>query len=517
MRKARRYIVSFGLAAVLSAVLIAAFNIFMDPYGVWNGRSITGINRYHSHKESFERMNKSFDVVQMQPNILLVGSSRVKFGLNPDYYTFLTGDSSVYNFGVNGPNIYVIRRLVENAVRYDDNLAVVYLGLDFMMFNERNVDQPGFDEEQLLKRHLSIDNFMKTSFSSSAVRTAAESLALNYREARDYDVRKPNGMGTDEQALVYHKWGIADDKMSFVRSAKEFSNKDIYYKDFVFSADYFANVAAIVALCREHGIKLEVFIPPIHAVLMEQIDVLGIWDEYETWKRELAKLVDYKDFSGYNYITSEPYDGDSEFFWDTSHFRSTVGDLMFDYLLNDIGREDFGRTVNRDNIEQHLAEIRQQRIKWRSQNAFWHDFAVYLAGFSSHEPVFIRSYSVPVFQPTIVIESVMGKRTESFIELSEKRRFYLSGWVASDRIYSDCIIAVLQSRSDGSSYYTVCDDKLRSDAAGALNMDKPVQGFVLDAATDQLPAGEYALAVWIVDRDNSLIYKSDNDITICFK
>jgi hypothetical protein len=84
------------------------------------------------------------------------------------------------------------------------------------------------------------------------------------------------------------------------------------------------------------------------------------------------------DFSGFTELTTEPFPplGDKEtkmrWYWESSHYKKELGDLvldrMFDYKHPD--REvpkDFGVLLTPENIESHLAWIREGRERWAKQ------------------------------------------------------------------------------------------------------------------------------------------------------
>lgn len=113
--------------------------------------------------------------------------------------------------------------------------------------------------------------------------------------------------------------------------------------------------------------------------------MLGLWPKFEQWKRELIKILAEDsaahpnerpfplwDFSGYNTYTIEdvPPPGDTrakmQWYWESSHYKKELGDKVLDKIFG-IDRNlpsDFGRQINADNIEQHLAWIRAQQQEY---------------------------------------------------------------------------------------------------------------------------------------------------------
>jgi hypothetical protein len=137
------------------------------------------------------------------------------------------------------------------------------------------------------------------------------------------------------------------------------------------SMDY---LERIVEFCREHDIDLRIFTTPSHARNLEISAAAGTWARIEGGKRRLAELlamdaaahpgkrdIPFYDFADYSSITTEalpPETGRQEMrnYWDSSHFKESVGDLVLDRLCGFNAPErvvppDFGVHVTASNIE----------------------------------------------------------------------------------------------------------------------------------------------------------------------
>jgi hypothetical protein len=70
------------------------------------------------------------------------------------------------------------------------------------------------------------------------------------------------------------------------------------------------------------------------------------------FKKELAAVTDYYDFSGLNSITTDNY-----YYYETSHFRPLVGDMMLNIMIGAPDVEhpaDFGFLVTPRNVDDHI-------------------------------------------------------------------------------------------------------------------------------------------------------------------
>jgi hypothetical protein len=139
--------------------------------------------------------------------------------------------------------------------------------------------------------------------------------------------------------------------------------------------DHIAPVLAVmkelVALAKKDHFKLTVFINPIHKTTYLNAD-LG---QFALFKKELAAIIDYYDFSGLNSITTNNY-----YYYETSHFRPFVGDMMLKVMFGapDVNVPgDFGFHVTRKNIASHLKsqcrEIQEIRKELHGANGAFAD------------------------------------------------------------------------------------------------------------------------------------------------
>ncbi len=109
-----------------------------------------------------------------------------------------------------------------------------------------------------------------------------------------------------------------------------------------------AAMQEIVSLSKSRHFNLIVFINPIHQTTYLDASL----PLFSRFKRELAAMTDYYDFSGLNAITTDNYN-----YYETSHYRPFVGDMMLKVMLgspNVAVPRDFGFYVTRENVEEHL-------------------------------------------------------------------------------------------------------------------------------------------------------------------
>jgi hypothetical protein len=122
-------------------------------------------------------------------------------------------------------------------------------------------------------------------------------------------------------------------------------------------------------LAREHHIRLIVFFNPIHQTTYLNTDL----KRFAEFKQGLAAITDYYDFSGLNSITTNNY-----YYYETSHFRPLVGDMMLYTMIGSPRVEvpsDFGVLVTKENVTHHLKilclQLRTVSADLNAANAAW--------------------------------------------------------------------------------------------------------------------------------------------------
>lgn len=103
----------------------------------------------------------------------------------------------------------------------------------------------------------------------------------------------------------------------------------------------------IKEICDENGVTLKVVIGP--TFLAEIYKFEG--EAYYDYLRELVKITDIWDFSGFIPENLNPYN-----FVNEGHYNNTVADLIVNIMYGKAEREGFGVILTQDNIEEYLEE-----------------------------------------------------------------------------------------------------------------------------------------------------------------
>ncbi len=361
-----------GLVLALLA-LVGSVNGIVDPYGVWQVVRVPGFNQAKSERRDQILLFKAVDITRLRPATIFLGSSRAAFGLDPHHRAF-ADQGAVYNLALYGGQPLLMRRYFEHALFNNPNLKTVILGADFFVLSKKLEPPEGYSEARLNRASIDWADTTNTLFSIDAFVASVRTVASNLRDP-DFEPVEPLGSLT---AIDLRREAESEGMIRrFNSSLNRYLNDETRFAGYEFSEEAFANFKAIVAVCRARNIQLFVFVSPVHATMLEAIRQRGLWPTYQQWKRRLAEATPYWDFSGFNRITTEPIAFEMRSYWDASHYRKTVGNMIFDRIFHfDVERlpSDFGPYVTVYTVDAHLAHLDRAARQWESANPAAVDF-----------------------------------------------------------------------------------------------------------------------------------------------
>ncbi|HYL60327.1 MAG TPA: hypothetical protein VEU51_15775 [Candidatus Acidoferrales bacterium] len=317
----QRVILMFALTgAMLGAGALA--NYLLNPYGAWRATLIDPIFR---HVEQ-ERIVTPYLLRSAHPETLLLGSSRVLRGMRIDQ-----GErDGVMNGALNGATIRQLSQVVSLALE-NPRLKRIVWGVDFFSFEQKwDRDRPDFDAR--MAGSLSA-RFEDTLLSFDALASGLDEL---HRAMRGAAKLQP----TQTSALPWPMPLVCSDLESNRRRGLARTPQDEivaqavnvlrYYDGYRFSPEFFDTFRATIEAARRHGVETIVFVPPMSGYELELIRQTGNWAAFQEWKRRLAELGPFWDFSGYNEIGLS----DTGFI-DVIHFKPAIGQVILRKLLAD--------------------------------------------------------------------------------------------------------------------------------------------------------------------------------------
>jgi hypothetical protein len=377
----RRFLTIWVTTALAIAALVIAFNVLVDPYRMLQWTTVPGVNERRPEIYSHLRITKTYGVRWLEPHGLILGSSRVEAGIDPQNPTW--NSAPVYNLGLAGANIYETFRYLQHAHAITP-ISQAVLGLDFGMFVRFR--RPDFDESRLAvdaagrANAFPIVDVARNVLSIDATASSFVTVMSQHRpELRDY---RTDGMRKLEPEWIrLRNLGHRSAFLDVMRLPVD-----------PVDASAYETFAKLLAFCRAQRIDLRIFISPSHAWDMERIRLNGAWTYQEEWKRRLVATLEAEpardrgqtpfplwDFSGYNDVTTEtvPQLDDKrsrmKWYWEASHYTNVTGDAVLAVVLGKAERGSvpvggFGTLLTSANIDEHLRITRRDGAEYRSRN-----------------------------------------------------------------------------------------------------------------------------------------------------
>ncbi|WP_346290861.1 hypothetical protein [Sphaerothrix gracilis] len=340
------FLKTFSSCIAIGLSVVFAINFISDPYGL-RGRG----GRVHN-----DRLVKALKVNRLNPEAVLLGSSGVVRGLDPNHAVF-DRYASAYNLGVLGANIYEVQQYFQHSAA-QGTLKTAVVGLDFYAFNASRGVRPGFSEARIAAEKIPVKDFLALYFSLSA-------LQLTFNPAQRGAYFNEDGTGSryidpQQRQQIFE-----------IEILEDFSAAEEMYWNYQRSPETLEQFREITAMAAAESIDLKVFVPPLHVSLFHIAKVKNLWPAYQQWLKEIVAIHPVWDFAGCNSITTEPIVSDMQHFDDPSHYTFLVGNIILNRLFDHevaAGPADFGVYVTPDNVEAHLADVKAQCEVWQQQH-----------------------------------------------------------------------------------------------------------------------------------------------------
>ncbi|MEM1370101.1 MAG: hypothetical protein AAGG02_19270, partial [Cyanobacteria bacterium P01_H01_bin.15] len=345
---------------------ITGFILLIDPQNIFRIINIKGINRIKPFvHHGGMRETKSLDLEIGQYDTLILGTSRAR-GIQISHPFF---DNRVtYNAALDGANFYEIYEVFKFSIEHNP-IKTIVLGLDVQSFTDARKGIKSFYESRFANKNILISNIQDLT-SPTMLERSIETVRANFDSTEEI-------VSTDADQVFQETGKTANYTKRFqeVNLVKPLPPGAIYN-----SPQRFELLEDLIRTALDNNIELFLYISPVHARNLEDIRLSGLYPEFEDWKRLMVDVVarvnqDYAarnpvalwDFSGYNSITSEEFY--QKWYWDKSHYKRTIGDMILDVMISKSGRDesapaDFGVNIDQTNIESHLQSIRQDQSNY---------------------------------------------------------------------------------------------------------------------------------------------------------
>ena len=180
----RRYALAICAFTITGLIGTIAVNFLIDPYGLWRVVELRGFNAAKSERRNQTHLFKASDLRGPLPRVLIIGSSRTAYGLDPNHAT-LDSLGGAYNAATPGGHLTVIRRYLDFAVSANPGrVQKVIFGLDFFEFNDAAFATipSTFSEARLLPGRPALDDLISALFTLDALSASFATVLSNLHD-----------------------------------------------------------------------------------------------------------------------------------------------------------------------------------------------------------------------------------------------------------------------------------------------------------------------------------------------
>lgn len=337
------------LSSLVCGILVMVLgNIIIDPYGILRSDFSLQVQEPNTHFIKIKYLLKN----RGRFDSFLFGSSRVggidvKKIPNGRFYNM------TYSEGLPEEHLRNLRYMLEQGVK----VRSVMVGLDDFSYR---VDPRSHDFDLLRQQHPAVSGKSWITFYSEYFVRFGRFIPSLRDYIRQNVLHRPNRSGMiiiqdvfdSGRALCLNCDEMIDRDPDAHRAADKFSKPFHYDGDHLDVA--LQSIRGLVVLADEWGFRLTLFINPIHRTTYLDTDLPLMF----RFKKELAQISDYYDFSGLNTVTTDNY-----YYHETSHFRERVGDMMLNRMTGlpkVFVPKDFGALVTKQNVDEHLGRLMRQ-------------------------------------------------------------------------------------------------------------------------------------------------------------
>lgn len=347
----KTYLRTFTIALLGMFIVMGMFSYVLDPYAVFGVESVSGLNERKTAAADKGRMIKSYQVIQQQPQVLLVGNSRIEIGL-PKTHQFYRGP--VFNLGLPGASVMMQYDYAWHAIKSTKSVREIVIAIDFVDFlSVGSSEKPPVNGSWQTRLHytLSTDSVsvtrsdvqLKEQLSFLLSKSAIEDTFLTLVQQR-WEVNALDATGFND-GLLYHHVVRAEGFAALYQQKQHELNTRLANPKLRLDtqSNEFRVFSLFLQRLANEGLEVSLFINPYHYPYLDVIANNGLGDEFKKWKEWVADIaihfqIPLYDFSIQSPLVMQPLVtpsrniDDNQWFWEPAHYRRAFGTLILDVL-----------------------------------------------------------------------------------------------------------------------------------------------------------------------------------------
>lgn len=362
---------SFGLF-----VLIIFMNVLIDPFDIFHFKGIQHLNLEKPELTKHYRAFTLREIRKIHPENVILGSSRAQIGLPAEGLKELGW--TFFNAGLPQATMDEIYDYFWFA-KQQTKLKKVLIAVDFFGFNAHLASLSPFGQHE--KNYESYDPFPFSSKVAAVIGWSGLVGSIHTLSANWQNIRTQGVVEQVEKSRIPRQQLFAQNEQYYLTRKiylpypkKEYSLKAGQGKKS--PMDFYQD---LLTACDVEHIDCVVAILPTHARQMALIDKLGLWSQFEEWKRALVQITHrvspamrLYDFTGFHDIHQESIplatasEQQMQFFVDGAHITLNLGLQILAFIYeNKSLPEGFAMQLTPDTIESHLQQMAVQKQQYQ--------------------------------------------------------------------------------------------------------------------------------------------------------
>ncbi|MBB5607401.1 MULTISPECIES: hypothetical protein [unclassified Janthinobacterium] len=324
---------AYILLAVIGMIFFISGCIFLiDPYHIWRKKALGGINAIRLEVPHFSQKGAALlNSVLHTPEVLILGSSRVRRGFNETLATRLYG-AKVQVTGIDALSLSAAKDLFF-TISKKTHLKKLYLEVNYMTSN----DCKASDDAQTGEKNRAYQFYQFYQFSPrDAAMQSVETLRVNLFGLRGFDKY------VDQQGR-YH-----DDPSGAASRAKNMEKEEINYNGFFQetashckynpgNAADIQDLTDIFKLAQANNTEVVLLLLPAATTWQARIRKAGLASTIAQWNINVSQLAMQFHATLLDYEQRNDFPATAQampLFWDDTHFSNRIGDhLLADMLI----------------------------------------------------------------------------------------------------------------------------------------------------------------------------------------
>ncbi|MGM9993337.1 MAG: hypothetical protein ACI37R_01260 [Candidatus Avigastranaerophilus sp.] len=298
---------------------ISLFNFIVDPYYIFRDSTIRGFNDVKTHKYSNKRTitNSDIKINNKGKDTAFTGNCMLShYGKGLDNVAFFT---------IPVTKIEEVAILIENIHKIAPQIKKIYWGVFFDDLYHFNQTTQSDILNKVESPRLQTDDFINLFFSWNTTKYSIETVM---------DSIKNKGQNS---IYIYPYREIA---------------KKTYDKTLSF--DFMSQIQDIYNYAKSNDIELIIYYSPIHISKKIHMFSKGIWNTNLEFKKELAQITPFYDYSLSDKYNTQPLDENSINFIDNVHPATNYNNMLVEDLLS--ADKKIGKLITKDNADRYNKE-----------------------------------------------------------------------------------------------------------------------------------------------------------------